>query len=271
MKHTLFVIFALAATLLAACGGGDKAPDEVPVPSQRQPGDKAIYGLACEGCTDSVLVLLPPDCSDPVRYNLLHATQEGRVMGKPKIGDELCVVLDSTKQVASVVNIDELKGIWCYVVMPKLRDHEQMSARMQERMMSDMPDSVKRAYLIPREYGFALKNDWVAQSVGFVNEHTALEEESPVVYPQLGFFTEWHMWNGKLIVVSEEPDFAGTGKKSAPMRDTCNIDYLLGDSLVLSSGGASRSYYRKASMKDVNLKARKAAEEQAKKATETLK
>lgn len=29
-------------------------------------GDKTVYGLACEGCNDTVIVLLPLDNSDPV-------------------------------------------------------------------------------------------------------------------------------------------------------------------------------------------------------------
>ena len=30
-------------------------------------GDMTVYGLACEGCSDSVIVLLPNDGRDPVR------------------------------------------------------------------------------------------------------------------------------------------------------------------------------------------------------------
>ena len=33
----------------------------------RLQGDKTIYGLACEGCNDSIVLLLPNDGSDPIR------------------------------------------------------------------------------------------------------------------------------------------------------------------------------------------------------------
>ena len=56
-----------------------------------------------------------------------------------------------------VVNLDELKGIWCYIVMPQMRDYKKMSKKLQQRMMRDMPDSIKQTYLIPREYGFWLR------------------------------------------------------------------------------------------------------------------
>ena len=167
-----------------------------------------------------------------------------------------------------VVNLDELKGIWCYIVMPQMRDYKKMSKKLQQRMMRDMPDSIKQTYLIPREYGFWLRRQWAAQSVGYVSEQSALEQESPVVYPQLSFFTGWHIWNGQLIVESATPVFSkdNTITTINPRKDTCIIVYLGRDSLVLSDGIDSRSYYRKRSINDVNVKARYIAEKLKKEA-----
>ena len=261
------ILAALVATVLLAACATDKKDSAATTVSNgeewRLDGDRTVYGLACEGCNDSTLVLLPTDGSDPIRYSIIEATKLGRVLGKAKIGDQIGVVPNEQDSLKGdiVVDIDQLKGIWCYIVMPKLRAHEDASERQQARLVEAMEDSLRELYYIPREYGFAMKRDWVAQSVGYVRE-TSLEEESPVVYPQLGYFTEWHLWNGDLVVTSGTPTI-NEDKTSSVIDlvcDTCRIDYLQGDSLVLSSGGVSRSYYRKSSMDEVNQKAREIAE-----------
>ena len=172
------------------------------------------------------------------------------------------------KKADVVVDIDKLAGIWCYIVMPKIRDAGQMSAKAQARMMNNMSDSLKETYLIPREYGFYLKRDWIASSVGYVDDNNALAQESPVEYPPLGFFTAWHLWNGMLVITSGTPSSKNNGQIDVKslQNDTCSIDYLYGDSLVLSSDGVSRSYYRKENINDVNRRAQTVANELKKKA-----
>lgn len=275
MKTSRYVLlFLLSGWLLTACHLS--APSEkvaMGVDTEENPllqGDSAVYGLACEGCTDSVVYLLPSDGSDPVKYDIIEATHQQMVKGKIKVGDWIAIVpTQRGAHVArEVVNLDELRGIWCYIVMPQMRDWSKMSMRLQNRMMKNMPDSVRQTYIIPREYGFWLKRHWVAQSVGYVQESNSLEEESPVVYPPLGFFTEWRMWNGKFIMVSGKPRWSEEGKMELTdtRRDTCNIDFLGNDSLVLSDRDGSRSYYRKNNINEVNVRARKLAEERAKRA-----
>ncbi len=237
----------------------------------RLKGDSTVYGLACEGSNDSVVILLPTDGSDPIRYNCYEASQNHKVMGKLSVGDWIGVVLnkEDPRKADLVVDIDELKGIWCYVVMPKMRDWEHMSKTLQRRLESSLSDSVKATYMIPREYGFWMKRNWECQSVGYVSEASSLEDESPVVYPQLGYFTEWRIWNGKLIVISGKPVISKTDNKIVVtdlFRDTCDIDYLGPDSLVLSDRWGARSYYRKNDINDVNVKAKKIAAELKEKA-----
>lgn len=236
-------------------------------------GDKTVYGLACEGYTDSVVVLLPNDGSDPVRYDIIEATQQRQIMGKIKVGDWIGVVLNPQDRHKAdlVIDLDELKGIWCYIVMPKMREYATMSPRLQKRMMQAMPDSLKQLYMIPREYGFWMKRHWTAQSVGYVPEASSLEDESPVVYPQLSFFTEWHILNGQLVMTSGQVRMKGGNGNYEVTNlryDTCKIEYLQDDSLVLSSDGIMRSYYRKANINDVNRKAKAIA---AKLSQEALK
>ncbi|MGI6223264.1 MAG: hypothetical protein ACOYJG_06625 [Prevotella sp.] len=238
-------------------------------------GDKTVYGLACEGYNDTVLILLPPDNSDPVTYNILDATRNGKIRGKVSIGDRIALVLDpNDKHKATlVIDMEELEGIWCYIVMPKLKDFDHMSNREQARKLAAMPDSIKQTYYIPREYGFWIKSNWSAQSVGYVNEQSSVADESPVVYPALGYFTAWHIWNGKFVMVSGTPYIDKDGKQGVKdlWNDTCDIDYLDEDSLVLTDVYGSRSYYKKSDINEVNKKARQIAEQLSKKALEETK
>jgi len=235
-------------------------------------GDKTVYGLAFEGCNDTVIVLLPLDNSDPVTYNILDATRAGNIRGKVSIGDRLALVLDPNdkKKATLVIDLEDLMGIWCYIVMPKLKDFTNMSNREQARKLAAMPDSLKQTYYIPREYGFWVKQNWMAQSVGYIREDPSVADESPVVYPALGYFTAWHIWNGKFIIVSGTPKEDSKGNMTVVNlhNDTCDIAYLDGDSLVLSSDGASRSYYKKKNIGEVNKKAKKIADQLSKKALE---
>ena len=270
----------LVLMLLAACGKKEtNASVEQSQPANAQPqrleGDSTVYGLACEGCSDSVIVLLPGDGSDPVRYNIIEATHRRQVMGKPKVGDWMGLVLNKEdKRVADlVVDLDQLKGSWCYVVMPKLRDYDKMTPRMRNRMMNEMTDSLRETYMIPREYGFSLKRHWTAQSIGYVQEQNSLEDESPVVYPQLLYYTEWHIWNGKLVMVSGDfkMDKQNNVNVTNLRQDTCDIVYLKDDSLVLGSEGITRSYYRLTAESEINKRAKEMATRQARKALEETK
>ena len=270
----------LVLMLLAACGKKEtnasvEQPQSANAQPQRLEGDSTVYGLACEGCSDSVIVLLPGDGSDPVRYNIIEATHNRQVMGKPKVGDWMGLVLNKEdKRVADlVIDLDQLKGSWCYVVMPKLRDYDKMTPRMRNRMMNEMNDSLRETYMIPREYGFSLKRHWTAQSIGYVQEQNSLEDESPVVYPQLLYYTEWHIWNGKLVMVSGDfkMDKQNNVNVTNLRQDTCDIVYLKDDSLVLGSEGITRSYYRLTAESEINKRAKEMATRQARKALEETK
>lgn len=273
MSHKLVFIFCLILSSIAtlvSCNTKEVKDAEEPAYTMRLKGDNAVYGLACDGCNDTVIVVLPEDNSDPVTYNIMEAKRKNRIMGKIQIGDKLCIVLNkkNKKKADVVVDIDKLAGIWCYIVMPKMRDSEQLSAKAQARMMNNMSDSLKETYLIPREYGFYLKHDWIATSVGYVDDNNALAQESPVEYPPLGYFTAWHLWNGMLVITSGKPSSKNNEQINVNSlhNDTCSIDYLNGDSLVLSSDGISRSYYRKENINDVNRRAQAVANELKKKA-----
>lgn len=278
MKRTkaIFAAWGLVA-LMAACV---QKETEKPLPEptsegklnreQLLEGDSTIYGLACEGCSDSVVILLPGDGSDPVTYNIIDAHRHNRVMGRLKVGDWIGLMrnpADST-DADFVLNLDELKGTWCYVVMPKWRDATNMTPQAQAILEESMPDSVKKEFFVPREYGFSLKRQWTAQSVGYVRK-SPLEDQSPVVYPRLLYFTEWHILNCRLVMTSREyqkKDDSEEMELAGYRNDTCDVVFLSGDSLVLASDGESRGYYRRTNVADINKEARKKAAEQQKRA-----
>lgn len=278
MKKQHILLLCFLAMVIGACGVGKdkksvsrkgKMNDEL-----KLQGDNTVYGLACEGCSDSTVILLPNDGSDPVSYDVYDAFRNRQILGKPKVGDWIGLVVNPEDSTVAdlVINLDELKGTWCYVVMPKMRDFDNMSEKLQKRMMRDMPDSIKETFMIPREYGFSLKRQWTAQSVGYVQENSL--RESPVVYPKLGYFTAWHIWNGKLVMTSGEPTFSQNSKEISikNMRnDTCDIVFLGNDSLVLASDGQSRSYYRNSDVKNINKKAKEIAARQKAKALDEIK
>ena len=247
MKKT--IVFLLFCGLVFACGQRGNVENTVLEGDKDGllEGDSMVYGLACEGCNDSVVVLLPMDGSDPVSYDIIEARLNQKVLGQMRVGDWIGLMRNAEDSTVAdlVIDLDELKGTWCYVVMPKL--------------VRDVPDSIRDEYLIPREYGFSLKRQWTAQSVGYVREQKSVEDKSPVVYPRLLFFTGWHMLNGQLIVTSGE---FGKDEDSDDMKivstrnDTCDILYLRDDSLVLGSDGATRSYYRRTNKDEINKEAR---------------
>lgn len=278
MKRTkaIFAAWGLVA-LMAACV---QKETEKPLPDptsegklnreQLLEGDSTIYGLACEGCSDSVVILLPGDGSDPVTYNIIDAHRHNRVMGRLKVGDWIGLMRNPTDSTVAdfVLNLDELKGTWCYVVMPKWRDATNMTPQAQAILEESMPDSVKKEFFVPREYGFSLKRQWTAQSVGYVRK-SPLEDQSPVVYPRLLYFTEWHILNCRLVMTSREyqkKDDSEEMELAGYRNDTCDVVFLSGDSLVLASDGESRGYYRRTNVADINKEARQKAAEQQKRA-----
>lgn len=282
MKRTkaIFAAWGLVA-LMAACV---QKESEKPLPEptsegklnreQLLEGDSTIYGLACEGCSDSVVILLPGDGSDPVTYNIIDAHRHNRVMGRLKVGDWIGLMRNPTDSTVAdfVLNLDELKGTWCYVVMPKWRDATNMTPQAQAILEESMPDSVKKEFFVPREYGFSLKRQWTAQSVGYVRK-SPLEDQSPVVYPRLLYFTEWHILNCRLVMTSREyqkKDDSEEMELAGYRNDTCDVVFLSGDSLVLASDGESRGYYRRNNVADINKEARQKAAEQQKRALQEL-
>lgn len=243
---------ALLAVAMTGCGGknraGNEAADSVKT-AARLEGDSCVYGLACDGCTDSVLVLLPENLGDPVSYEIIDVRHAGRVFGKPRIGDQMALLIDPEDSLTAslVIDLEQLKGTWCYTVLPQMRAIENMSKRLRRRMERDMPDSVRRSLLKPREYGFVLSSNNVARPVGGMARDGQRDGDSPVVYPEVPMYSEWHTWNGRIILMRHDMRTASAGKGGmATVSDTADIALLTADSLSLRfTDGTLHGYYKK--------------------------
>ena len=250
MKKLILLAF-VATIFTAACSNRQQQPgtevaDDAISLQKNLPGDTSLYGLACDGCTDSVLVFLPYSGGDPDTFDIINAFQQHHVYGLPRIGDELAVIVNPADrdEALSVVNMEMLKGEWCYQVMPTLRTPDSMPKRMQRRMMERMPDSLRQLMMAPREYSLRLKRDNTVTARGGMRRHTTTDDMSPVEYPTIKRYTDWHFFNGLLILKADT--IKGLSQEGdLPDADTVRIRMLTPDSLILEFPDHTQSYYRK--------------------------
>ena len=249
MKKSILFLFS-TILMMSACGSKQQQPQEDvandAISMQKNlPGDSALYGLACDGCTDSVLVFLPYSGGDPDTFDIINAFQQHRIYGRPRIGDELAVIVnpEDRDEALCVVNMEMLKGEWAYQVLPTLRAPESMPRRMQRRMIERMPDSLRQQMMAPREYTLRLKRDFTVSARGGMRRRTTTDDMSPVEYPSIKRYTDWHFFNGQLILKADT--IAGFSKEGdVPEIDTVQIRLLTADSLILEFPDHTQSYYR---------------------------
>jgi len=264
----LFSFVFILTLVMAGCRKEPKDVEEVQLEAETTfvvKNDSMIYGLTCDGTTDSVVVVWPFG-GDPVTYSCIDAKQNGRIIGKPEIGDWIGIMRnreDST-EAQFVINLDQLKGTWTYPVMPVMKDLQHMSKRMQKRMMANMPDSVKETFFVPREYGFTLKRGHAAQPVGYVMRNNTLQDDSPVQYPEVKNYKQWYMCNGKLLLISGQRPMKGMDKKKIKpdVVDTLEFVFMDNDSLVLHQNGVGYHFHRKQNAMTANEAAEKAVKKQ---------
>lgn len=245
MKKSLF--FAIIAVVMTACGSNQPKMDIVPndaISMYRSiPGDSALYGLACDGCTDSILVFLPYSGGDPDTFDIISCRQQRRLYGRPHIGDALAVMVnpENRHEASCVINISTLVGQWCFMAEPTLHTIDGRTP--------PIPDSIRKKILIPVEYSMKLKADNTASMRGNRNNMGKNgNAQSLAVYPEFHRYTDWYPFNGRLILHADTiAGFAQEGDK--PVTDTVDIVLLMRDSLILRIGDKEQSYYRK---KDTN-------------------
>lgn len=228
----IHLLISLAALLAASCGNPQKPVTENHAISSRKviEGDSTRYGLACDGSTDSILVFLRDEGGDPDTLNIIQAREERRIYGRPRIGDQLAVIVlaDSTAEVESVINLSQLQGQWCYQVTPTLRPSAHHPLR-------PLPDSIRQRIMAPREYGIRLRRDGTAFTIG-MRRQQSIDAMSPVKYPEVKRYASWHVFNGHIIL---EPT------DSTQQSDTVDVQLLRRDTLVLRFNDHEQGYYRK--------------------------
>jgi hypothetical protein len=245
MKKSISTLLVVLLTTLVACGGKE-TKDTVATRNSTEidPNDKTVYGLACDGCTDTILVLLRDIESDPDTFNILQATKYNHVMGRPSIGANMAVVLNAEDSTVAdlVINLEELKASWCYMVKPKLRQRASLASDNPKTAAQQLPDSVIKKFMVPREYGFQLKAENVARPIGMVHRN-GTEEESPVEYPILKRYREWHLFNGNLVLTETALD--SLGNAYAVNSDTAQFLLMTPDTLVLRFNDGDHGFYKK--------------------------
>jgi hypothetical protein len=241
MKKSLF--FAIIAVVMTACGSNqpkmDKVPNDAISMYRSIPGDSALYGLACDGCTDSILVFLPYSGGDPDTFDIISCRQQRRLYGRPHIGDALAVMVnpENRHEASCVINISTLVGQWCFMAEPTLHTIDGRTP--------PIPDSIRKKILIPVEYSMKLKADNTASVRGNRNNMGKNgNAQSLAVYPEFHRYTDWYPFNGRLILHADTiAGFTREGDK--PVTDTVDIVLLMRDSLILRIGDKEQSYYRK--------------------------
>jgi len=252
MKYRQLIFLAMIALGITACSNRkpEKSKDVVqPInPEKNAPGDKMVYGLACEGCTDSVIVFLPNSGGDPVTFDILDAMRNHKVYGRPKIGDTVALLMDKEEKNACdmVIDLNELQGNWCYKVMPKMRPMAGMPPKMAKRMMKNMPDSMRQTFMKPLEYGITLSPQYIARTIGLKHESQQEDNMSPVIYPNAKRYSGWRLYNGKLLLISGGMKMPNSNKVMKETCDTTELMMMMRDSLVLRFNDHIQGYYRKA-------------------------
>ena len=246
MKQTLFSMIIVALLMTACSSGTAQSTEEITAYNEEQPlpGDSTVYGLACEGCTDSILVFLPFSGGDPDTIDILNARVQRRVFGRPDIGDLVAIVMSANnKSVADlVINIDRLKGEWCYQVKPRLRPRAGVSPDSIVQLPPDFPDSLRKKWFQPREYGIEIRRDYSARPIG-IQRNNADRQNGPVVYPEVKRYREWHIYNGHLLLSEARRDTFGNQQLIST--DTADIVIMRHDTLLLRFSDHEQGYYRK--------------------------
>ena len=252
-KAFQLVACALVMLLTAtACGNSSKKTDDAlsqPISDFRNdPGDETLYGLACDGCTDSVVVILPFAGGDPMTYSVVNAMKSRKVFGFPKIGDKIAVILsDDSTEAVMVINLDRLCGDWCYTVTPTLKHLAGWTDAQYEKFKNNIPDTIREKYFIPREYGFSLAaNNTVAQ-LNNTLVHEGKGEFQIVEYPEQKVYEHWKLHNGRLIFTATNRMEleADSTKKLVETHDTADFVGFFADTLTLRFGNIVQGFHRK--------------------------
>ena len=82
MKKIYLLFITITILSFIACYNQDATGDHGAINNGiKINGDKTLYGLACDGCSDSAIVFLPNDGGDPLHFNIVNARKNNKVFG----------------------------------------------------------------------------------------------------------------------------------------------------------------------------------------------
>lgn len=250
-NHNFHLLQSMAATLivlllaLAGCHQESRRETAATTVPAAASNDNTIYGLACEGSNDTIIIFLrePYTGANPDTLSVLRAMQSKQVFGKINTGDRLAIMKsqeDSTEAELVIVT-ERLLGTWCYLQKPMLRQRADMEGMTEEQVLESLPDSVRQLLETALEYGFTLKIDSMALPIWHQQQNTGTD--SPIEYPPIKLYRQWCINNGHLLLIQSITDSAGVSQFIG--QDTAILVMLKDDSLVLNFGTEQQSYYRK--------------------------
>ena len=235
----------IGAVLMLACGSNSQqAHLQTETNGQYQvEGDSTIYGLACDGCTDTILVILRDVRKDPDTLNILEASRRHRVFGSLNIGHKLAVMRNAKDSTVAdiVIDMGSLCGRWCYKVMPVMRRRANMSEKTEEQLLQMLPDSLRELLMTPREYGFHLIGEGSIRPIGEHSRALTSDDKSFVDYPTQRRYRDWKIING--LLVFSEMGIDSLGKPQTVHCDTAQLELLTPDTLVLRFKDRLQGYY----------------------------
>ena len=243
--RTIILLCTAAVAMLWACGS--KTPDNAQETDAENntvsaEGDMTIYGLACDGTNDTIIIYLPTpyDGSDPDTLNILEATRRHRIFGQPRIGYALAIVKDAQDSTVAdmVIATDALYGQWCFQVYPTLRHR----ADMEDTRPQHQPDSIREMLATPAEYMVDFKENHLMHTRSTIQRELTSDEEAPVEYPAMKRYSEWALYNGHLLLTETAVD--SLGNTYVASIDTVDFKELTTDTLVLRFNDGTRGYYR---------------------------
>ncbi len=210
---------------------------------ENAPGDSTLYGLACEGCNDSVVVILPYDLSDPLTYNITLAWKNHNIYGFPEIGDNIAVILseDDSTMAEKVIVVDRIIGTWCYDIKPMIHkpaaltdaQFERMKLKFEKHLTDSASDSIFKS--IECELTFNANKMLSMNGMRQIKERKEQSSLSLIDYEKPTMYKEWSLWNGKLLMKRIKKDCV----------DTFEIESLRKDSLILCSQKQTFTLYKK--------------------------
>ena len=244
MSRKTFYYMLCLLLLSVACGKTDEVQEEesvnVVTQSYVAKGDSMLYGLACDGCSDTTLVLLPDSGGDPIIYSIVRARSERKFFGRPQIGDKMAVLVnpEDPSEVLLAINLEQLKGTWYYEQLPVLRRRAHLdSVEVQQMEFTEEEkarfDSMISTMMIPREYAYTFKRDFTMKTEGGPPRTSSLDRSLPVVYPPMTRYMEWHIFNGKIILTYGGFRIAGSRDSTEMKNDTAEFILLRRDTMAL--------------------------------------